>query len=272
MIDWNTWLQRWDVQQTHYIPAREERFAVMLDACAELLPSNVVALDLACGPGAISRRLLARFPHARVIALDYNPILLHLGQQTLHTGTERLQWLKTDLAESGWVEQVRDALEQYGQTHLDAVLTTTAMHWLPADALARVYTHLGDLVREGGIFANGDHLAFPPNLPGLRRLAQQIKTRLRETTFAQADNEDYYQWWNALMGDLRAHAPAYDHLISEHEQNESRRVRGRSEPIMALHEAALLNGNFTQIGTIWQQWDDRVLLAIKGGPVDSVSN
>lgn len=61
-IDWKRWLQRWDAQQSGYVPQREERFRVMLDVLEALLPEEFVALDLASGPGAISQRLLERFP------------------------------------------------------------------------------------------------------------------------------------------------------------------------------------------------------------------
>ena len=67
-IDWLGWLQRWDAQQEGYVPEREPRFTAMFDALAELLPPSFVALDLACGPGSISQRLLARFPDFAVDA------------------------------------------------------------------------------------------------------------------------------------------------------------------------------------------------------------
>jgi hypothetical protein len=31
MLDWRTWLDRWDAQQTGYIPEREARFAAMFE-------------------------------------------------------------------------------------------------------------------------------------------------------------------------------------------------------------------------------------------------
>ena len=61
-LDWQDWLRRYDQQQSTYLPDREERFTVMLDVLETLLPEQFVALDLACGPGSISQRLLARFP------------------------------------------------------------------------------------------------------------------------------------------------------------------------------------------------------------------
>jgi hypothetical protein len=38
-MNWESWQQRWDLQQQAYLPDREERFAAMLDA-----------VEAACGP------------------------------------------------------------------------------------------------------------------------------------------------------------------------------------------------------------------------------
>jgi len=85
-IDWAEWLKRWDAQQEGYVPEREACFTAMFDALAELLPASFVALDLACGPGSISQRLLARFPDAQAIAVDIDPVMLAVGRGAL-TGT-----------------------------------------------------------------------------------------------------------------------------------------------------------------------------------------
>lgn len=75
-VDWMGWLRRRDLQQEGYVPEREARFTAILDALAELLPASFVALDLACGPGSISQRLLDRFPEAHAVAVDLDPVLL----------------------------------------------------------------------------------------------------------------------------------------------------------------------------------------------------
>src|SRR5438874_1750948 len=128
-LDWQGWLRRWDAQQTGYIPDREERFAAMLDALEAMLPETFVALDLACGPGSLSQRLLARFPQARCVAVDHDPALLALGQGALGDGDGRLRWVEADLREPNWIDQL-------GERQVDAVLSTTALHWLDAGALA----------------------------------------------------------------------------------------------------------------------------------------
>src|ERR1700729_840163 len=96
-VDWVVWLRRWDAQQEGYVPERETRFSVMLDVLDELLPESFVALDLGCGPGSISQRLLARFPAAKAIAVDIDPVMLALGRGVLGTMDGRLRWVQADL-------------------------------------------------------------------------------------------------------------------------------------------------------------------------------
>ncbi len=98
-IHWQGWLARWDLQQEGYVPEREERFRTMFDA---LLPPEFVALDLACGPGSLSQRLLNRFPKARCVAVDMDPVMLALGQGALGTVGGHLRWVDADIASPGW--------------------------------------------------------------------------------------------------------------------------------------------------------------------------
>src|SRR3984885_6706151 len=130
-VDWVVWLGRWDAQQEGYVPEREARFSVMFDVLDELLPASFVALDLACGPGSISQRLLARFPAASAIAVDIDPVMLAIGRGALGTADGRLRWVEADLASPDWTQGL-------GQTKVDAVLSTTALHWLEPEPLARL--------------------------------------------------------------------------------------------------------------------------------------
>src|SRR5215831_19705286 len=116
-VDCAGWLRRWDLQQEGYVPEREARFTAMFDALAELLPASFVALDLGCGPGSLSRRLLERFPEAQAIAIDLDPVLLAIGRGALGTVDSRLRWVAADLAAQEWL----DAL---GTTQVDAVLSS----------------------------------------------------------------------------------------------------------------------------------------------------
>jgi SAM-dependent methyltransferase len=250
-IDWQGWLQRWDAQQTGYLPEREARFTAMLDVLDMLLPEQFVALDLACGPGAISQRLLARFPHAASIAVDVDPVLLTLGQQALGDYGGRLRWVDADLREPAWAAQL-------GVTQVDAVLSTTALHWLSAAHLARVYQDLGQLLRPGGVVLNGDHMRFGPQLPTFRTLAHTTSERTVSASFAAGQGEDWRHWWAALAAE-----PGMITLFAERERRFPEATHDETAPIYDLHIGALRDAGFREVGVIWQRLDDRVLLAVR---------
>ena len=250
-VDWKRWLQRWDEQQSGYVPEREERFRVMLDVLDGLLPDEFVALDLACGPGAISQRLLERFPRARCVAVDFDPVMLALGQGAVGSFNGRLRWIDADLAEQGWVQSV-------GESGVDAVLSTTALHWLPAPHLVGLYRELGALVRPGGVFLNGDNMDFSPNLPTVQRLMHDARDRdWSDASFAERGIETSEQWWDAL-----GREPSMVPLIAERTRRLASKERPTS-PGFDLHIAALRDAGFREVATVWQSGTGRVLLAVR---------
>lgn len=250
-VNWSDWLERWDRQQRGYLPDREQRFEVMLDAVEALLPETFVALDLACGPGSLSLRLLARFPQARCVAVDLDPVLLALGQGALDDMQGRLRWVEADLRSAEW-------LTLLGEKQVDAVLTTTALHWLPPETLVGLYQQLGGLVRPGGIFLNGDHFSFGPHLHTLQLVSEKVLERKTKEVIAQEQPEDWKTWWGNL-----AQEPGMKGLFAEREQRFAWRDRNFPEPSLALHEAALRNAGFQEVGVIWQHLDNRVILAVR---------
>ncbi len=250
-IDWQRWLTRWDAQQAGYVPEREERFRVMFDVLETLLPDEFVALDLGCGPGSLSRRILDRFPSARSIALDMDPMMLALGQGALGTMDGCVRWVDADLASPGWMEAV-------GASQVDAVLSTTALHWLSTANLVDVYRVLGTLVRPGGVFLNGDNMGHGPDLPTFQRLAERAQERdWSDESFAARGIETAEQWWDALGKE-----PSIAPVLAERERRFA--LKERPGPtIFDLHVAALRNAGFREIGTIWQSGANRILLAVR---------
>lgn len=248
-LNWQHWMQRWDHQQNYYLPEREGRFTAMLDVLEALLSEPFVALDLACGPGSISQRLLSRFPQARCIAVDIDPILVLLGQQTLGSMQGRLRWVEADISQPSWIAQL-------GEEHVDAVLSTTALHWLPASSLMDLYRQLGTLLRPGGVFLNGDSFGFAPHMPSFTRVCEHGQARWSEEA-AKAGNEDWETWWEAIRRE-----PGMEALFAERE----RRFSGKTKPPEALsevHMAALRDAGFHEVGVIWQRLDNRVVMAVR---------
>lgn len=250
-VDWAGWLRRWDAQQEGYVPEREARFTAMFGALAELLPGSFTALDLGCGPGSLSQRLLARFPGARAIAVDIDPVMVAVGRGALGSADGRLRWIEADLASPGW-------LDELDGTQVDAVLSTTALHWLEPEPLGRLYRDLGRLLRPGGLFLNGDHLAFGPALPTLARLSQRtLDEQWTDASFAARGIETAEQWWDAL-----ALEPAFTPLLTERTRRFAGKRRQETPPGFDVHVAALREAGFAEVGTIWQLLSNRVLLAV----------
>jgi SAM-dependent methyltransferase len=251
-IDWASWLRRWDIQQEGYVPEREARFTAMFDALAALLPESFVALDLACGPGSISQRLLGRFPQAQAIAADIDPVMLALGRGAVGTADGRLRWVDVDLASPDW-------LEALGETRVDAVLSSTALHWLWPEPLTRLYRDLGRLLRPGGLLLNGDHLAFGPGQPSLARLSDgALEQQWSDAAFAARGVETAEQWWAALSAE-----PGVAPLLAERARRFAGKQRQETPPDFDFHVATLRDAGFREVGTIWQVLSDRVLLAVR---------
>lgn len=223
----------------------------MLDVLEVLMPTEFVALDLACGPGAISQRLLKRFEQARCIALDLDPVLLAIGQGALGDMNGRLRWVEADLMTDNWVQQL-------GEIQVDAVLTTTALHWLPSDRTLQVYQHLGQLVRPGGVLLNGDIMPFPSHMATCQRISKALAEHQEKEAFQQRGVEDWKTWWQALEKE-----PALKELFEKRQRCFAWRNSMKVEPILDLHEAGLREAGFREVGVIWQHLDERVLLAVR---------
>jgi SAM-dependent methyltransferase len=256
------WIDRWDAQQQLYMSDREERFTALIDLvqeCAER-PDPLV-LDLGCGPGSLAARLLDRIPGATVVAIDADPLLLALGRarwagQAAGPGGAGLRFADRDLRLPGWSRDLGV------DRQADAVVSTTALHWLPPDALAAVYAEVAALLAPGGLMLNGDHLQDDvATAPTLVRLGRALIKRQEQRTTPRHAAETWDAWWDAV---------AADHALADLYAERRRRTvetehHGSPSGRLALHVEALRAAGFTEVGTLWQYGDNRLLCAVLGG-------
>ncbi|WP_201787178.1 trans-aconitate 2-methyltransferase [Actinoplanes sp. TFC3] len=240
-------LQDWDEQQSAYVAHRENRFAVMLDVLRLHFPGGKVnVLDLACGPGAIPRRVLQAFPHAEVTAVDYDPILLQIATAVLTEHGTRARVVDADLATPDWPATL--------DARPGAVLSSTALHWLSPAQLLAVYQAAAALLPPGGVLLNADHLRFDDSSPTLRDLAGRHDETTQREGFA-AGALDYAAWYAKAIREpeLAALAPVRNQRFANRPP----------QPLASLefHLAALHTAGFAEVGTVWQYLDDYVVFA-----------
>lgn len=247
------WIERWDRQQEGYIPDRETVFDVIGDAVEKVVgtATDPVVVDLGCGPGSLSARLLDRFHaagrhEARVVGVDTDPLLLYLAQAVY--GTRGLVVVDHDLRDPGWTEALglgRPA---------DAIVSTTALHWLRVDQLGQVYAQAAALLRPGGILLNGDHMsAATPVLEATQKALEQ-----RQTARLGADGREPWEaWWAAIAAD-----PSLSGPVAERARRAS--WHPEHEPIRhEQHVESLRAAGFTEVGSIWQYGRRHILAAFK---------
>lgn len=236
----------WEDQQNVHEPDRELRFELMLDYVEQLTGPPARVLDLACGPGSITRRVLDRFPSVKVVAVDIDPLLLELAHEAF-AGDDRVEVVRSQLADPAWTDDLLPG-------GFDAVLTATAMHWFPADALAGVYAGVARLLRPGGVFANADHA--PVAEPVLRGAADALHQCYLRETFAQGV-ESCDQWYE------RAYAvPGYEGLREERERV-FEHWSGDLLEREGWHVDLLRRNGFERAGAVWRRGNDALILAIR---------
>ncbi|MFY1638077.1 class I SAM-dependent methyltransferase [Solwaraspora sp. WMMB335] len=254
---WQQLLASWDAQQTGYLPRREERFAVMARTIGEVIGDSFVALDLGCGPGSLSQRILTAYPGATAVAVDSDPLLLELGRQTLARYAERLHLIDADLRDPHWHHRL-------GVENVDVVVSTTALHWLDPGTLYAVYRRAADLLRPGGLLLNGDNLPYDTTQSTHQRLAAAADDRVTHRAFAVDGVPDWARWWAAATADPLLTAVAEERAARRQQADRTYGPRDAEQVTpLSTHVAALSAAGFREIGTIWQHHDDRVLLAVR---------
>jgi trans-aconitate methyltransferase len=239
-MDTNELRRTWEAQQSLHAPDRELRFQLMLDHVEHLAGTPERVLDLACGPGSITRRVRSRFPFATVLALDLDPLLLRLARDAF-ADDDHVTVVRRNLNDADWYQDIEPGF--------DAVLTATATHWLPRPALAHVYAGIAELLRPGGVFANSDHMPIAD--PVLRESADALHRHRLESAFA-AGAESCDEWYH------RAYAGTG--LWDERQQTFSHWTGDLLEPA-AYHLDLLRRAGFRAAGVVWRRGNDALTIA-----------
>ncbi|GGX26672.1 class I SAM-dependent methyltransferase [Streptomyces chartreusis] len=245
--DWSAWQESWDRQQEWYMPDREERFRIMLDMVEALVGPAPRVLDLACGTGSITARLLARFPEASSTGVDLDPALLAIAEGTF-AGDERVSFVTADLKDPHWTAKLPH--DSY-----DAVLTATALHWLHREPLAALYGRVAELVRDGGVFMNADHM-IDDSTPRINA-AERAQRHARMDQAKARGVLDWAEWWQLAARDPLLAEPTARRfeIYGEHAEGDA--------PSAEWHARVLREKGFGEARAVWCSPSDALVLALK---------
>ncbi len=221
----------------------------MLEALAVVAGKRFDVLDLGCGTGSLSERILRRFPRARSVLVDHDPVLLAIGRTGLGEQRGRLTWVDADLRRPDWFMSLP-------RRRFHVAVSTTALHWLTAPELARLYARVAHLLPHGGWFLDGDHIAFPADSSHFRQASRSV-ARHRAARIRLSD-VGWDAWWRAVLRDPRLAAEAELHRIRyPHAHSET------VSPDLEGHIRLLRRAGFCEVHLIWARWENRVLAAVR---------
>jgi trans-aconitate methyltransferase len=128
-------MREWNAETYHRVSNPQFDWGTVVLARLPLDGSECV-LDVGCGTGRLTERLLARVPHGRVIGIDQSSNMVSVARDYLHAHSDRLQLLVADAAALPLREQA------------DAVFSTATFHWVLDHP--RLFRSLYDALKPGG--------------------------------------------------------------------------------------------------------------------------
>ncbi|MBA2595607.1 MAG: class I SAM-dependent methyltransferase [Chloroflexia bacterium] len=135
------------------IPFSATQLAIMLRIVANGRQPVRSFLDVGAGDGLLSAVMLAQYPRAEAVLVDFSAPMLDAARERLAALPAQPVLVETDLASPAW----RDAVAVY--VPFDAVVSGFAIHHLDDDRKRALYGELGELLAPEGSFAHIEHVA-----------------------------------------------------------------------------------------------------------------
>ncbi len=135
------------------IPLAAEQIDVLLRIVRHATAKVDRLLDLGCGDGILGRTVLAEYPQAAGVFVDFSEHMIEAAKTK--AVNLRATFVVQDLARKDWTQSVSN------HAPFDLVLSGLAIHHLPDGRKRELYQEIFDLLKPGGLFLNMEHVALP---------------------------------------------------------------------------------------------------------------
>ncbi len=110
-------------------------------------------LDLGCGDGVLGRALLAQYPEAACVFVDFNETMLAAARSLVGADAVRSHFVLGDFGVKTWVERVQPFAP------FDLIVSGFAIHHQPDERKREVYREIYELLAPSGLFLNREHVS-----------------------------------------------------------------------------------------------------------------
>lgn len=243
--DWQWWARAWDAHMIGFMPDRAVPLAIMSSLLGDHVGPQGRVIELGSGTGTWAAAMCEVLPHAQVIAVELDPLLVRIGQE-VHGAVDQLEWAEVDLRDPAWPDGVPGPA--------DALASTAVLHMLGQDGAQAAYGAAHRALREGGMILTLDWAA--PDIPDAT-LAARVRN-LSEARLAAGGPTAFWQHQAAIDADP---------LLADLDAR--RRARFGPPPAeeppylsAAAHDAALRAAGFSSVTTLWRTLDMALIVAI----------
>ncbi|MCC3407697.1 MAG: class I SAM-dependent methyltransferase [Microcoleus sp. PH2017_10_PVI_O_A] len=130
------------------------KYDEMLDVLAGCIAStNHRILELGCGTGELSLKVLQRYPSAEIVAVDYSPRMLDFARAKIESAGYAARWTGIELDFGEWANNPN--VSGLGDK-FNAGISSLAIHHLEDEMKLKLFQRIRESLNAGGCFWNAD--------------------------------------------------------------------------------------------------------------------
>jgi tRNA (cmo5U34)-methyltransferase len=149
------------------------RYDEMLEVITRCVPSTSKRiLELGCGTGELTLKILKRCPDAEITVLDYSPRMISFAREKVASSGYEERWLGQEADFGDWATHP----DKFNiGADFDACISSLAIHHLTDEMKQHLFTRIYESLSASGCFWNAD-----PILPEAPTLAEVYKAAREE--------------------------------------------------------------------------------------------